>query len=75
MTPDEYRTMFGLPRDYPMVAPGLRQAAVEPGKVAWIGTQGCCCGSRTGSSTGTRSSQEARTGEGGGVIHCEAGVE
>ena len=22
MTPDEYRTMFGLPRDYPMVAPG-----------------------------------------------------
>ena len=30
MTPDEYRTMFGLPKDYPMVAPGESGGVIRP---------------------------------------------
>ena len=32
MSPEEYRAKWGLPKDYPMVAPELRQGALGPGQ-------------------------------------------
>ena len=37
MTPDEYRTMFGLPKDYPMVAPGYAKQRSELAKSLGLG--------------------------------------
>ena len=51
MTPDEYRTMFGLPKDYPMVAPAYA-TTIQLGKVARSRTQARPGGNCTGDSTG-----------------------
>ena len=37
MTPDEYRTKWGLPRDYPMVAPNYARARSELAKSMGLG--------------------------------------
>ena len=37
MTPDEYRTKWGLPRDYPMVAPNYAKARSELAKSMGLG--------------------------------------
>jgi predicted transcriptional regulator len=37
MTPDEYRTKWGLPRDYPMVAPGYSAARSALAKTMGLG--------------------------------------
>lgn len=37
MTPDEYRTMFGLPRDYPMVAPAYAKQRSSLAKSLGLG--------------------------------------
>jgi predicted transcriptional regulator len=37
MTPDEYRTKWGLPRDYPMVAPNYAAARSELAKKMGLG--------------------------------------
>ena len=37
MTPDEYRTMFGLPKDYPMVAPTYAKQRSELAKSLGLG--------------------------------------
>jgi predicted transcriptional regulator len=37
MTPDEYRTKWGLPRDYPMVAPNYAKARSELAKRMGLG--------------------------------------
>ncbi len=37
MTPDEYRTMFGLPKDYPMVAPGYAKQRSDLAKSLGLG--------------------------------------
>jgi predicted transcriptional regulator len=38
LTPEEYRTKWGLPGNYPMVAPGYRDERVEIAKRAGLGT-------------------------------------
>lgn len=38
MTPDEYRTKWGLPRDYPMVAPGYAAKRSELAKATGLGS-------------------------------------
>lgn len=40
MTPDEYRAHWGLPRDYPMVAPNYAQARSELAKKMGLGQGG-----------------------------------
>lgn len=40
MTPDEYRTRFGLPADYPMVAPSYSAARSEMAKKMGLGARG-----------------------------------
>lgn len=40
MTPDEYRTRFGLPADYPMVAPSYSAARSEMAKKIGLGAKG-----------------------------------
>jgi predicted transcriptional regulator len=40
MTPDEYRAKWGLPRDYPMVAPNYAQARSELAKSMGLGRKG-----------------------------------
>lgn len=37
MTPDEYRTKWGLPADYPMVAPGYAERRSELAKAIGLG--------------------------------------
>ena len=37
MTPDEYRTKWGLPRDYPMVAPNYAKARSELARSMGLG--------------------------------------
>ena len=37
MTPDEYRTKWGLPRDYPMVAPNYAKARSELARSMGVG--------------------------------------
>ncbi len=37
MTPDEYRTMFGLPKDYPMVAPAYAKQRSSLAKSLGLG--------------------------------------
>jgi predicted transcriptional regulator len=37
MTPDEYRAKWGLPRDYPMVAPNYARARSELAKSMGLG--------------------------------------
>ncbi len=37
MTPDEYRTMFGLPKDYPMVAPACAKQRSSLAKSLGLG--------------------------------------
>jgi predicted transcriptional regulator len=37
MTPDEYRSRFGLPRDYPMVAPNYAAQRSELAKSLGLG--------------------------------------
>ena len=39
MTPEQYRAKWGLPADYPMVAPNLRGNAIEPGPDDGTGPQ------------------------------------
>src|SRR4051812_43821398 len=39
MTPDQYRTFWGLPRDYPMVAPNYAKARSELAKSMGLGQQ------------------------------------
>lgn len=39
MTPDEYRAKWGLPRDYPMVAPAYAKARSELAKSFGLGSQ------------------------------------
>lgn len=39
MTPDEYRTKWGLPRDYPMVAPNYAAQRSALAKAAGLGTK------------------------------------
>lgn len=39
MTPDEYRAKWGLPRDYPMVAPNYSKARSALAKAAGLGTK------------------------------------
>ncbi len=40
MTPDDYRTKWGLPTDYPMVAPNYAQKRRELAKAIGLGTKG-----------------------------------
>ena len=40
MSPDEYRTKWGLPRDYPMVAPNYAKARSELAKQMGLGQGG-----------------------------------
>ncbi len=40
LTPDEYRAKWGLPRDYPMVAPAYGRARSELAKVIGLGRRG-----------------------------------
>jgi len=40
MTPDEYRDRWGLPADYPMVAPNYAKQRSELAKSIGLGTQG-----------------------------------
>jgi len=40
MTPDEYRAKWGLPRDYPMVAPNYAKARSEFAKKVGLGRKG-----------------------------------
>ena len=40
MTPDEYRAKWGLPRDYPMVAPNYAKARSELAKRMGLGRKG-----------------------------------
>lgn len=40
MTPDEYRAKWGLPRDYPMVAPNYAKARSELAKSMGLGRKG-----------------------------------
>jgi predicted transcriptional regulator len=39
LTPDQYREQFGLPRDYPMVAPAYAQKRSELAKQSGLGQQ------------------------------------
>ena len=39
MTPEQYREYFGLPRDYPMVAPNYAAARSELAKTMGLGQQ------------------------------------
>jgi predicted transcriptional regulator len=39
LTPDQYRDMFGLPRDYPMVAPNYAKRRSELAKSMGLGQQ------------------------------------
>jgi predicted transcriptional regulator len=40
MTPDDYRAKWGLPTDYPMVAPNYAAARSEMAKTIGLGTKG-----------------------------------
>jgi predicted transcriptional regulator len=40
MTPDEYRAKWGLPKDYPMVAPNYAKARSELAKASGLGQGG-----------------------------------
>ncbi|WP_114944467.1 MucR family transcriptional regulator [Microvirga calopogonii] len=40
LTPEEYRTKWGLPHDYPMVAPNYSQQRSEMAKTMGLGAQG-----------------------------------
>jgi len=40
LTPDEYRKKWGLPRDYPMVAPNYAKARSELAKTMGLGRKG-----------------------------------
>ena len=40
MTPDEYRAKWGLPRDYPMVAPNYAKARSDLAKRMGLGRKG-----------------------------------
>lgn len=40
MTPDDYRAKWGLPADYPMVAPNYAAARSEMAKTIGLGTKG-----------------------------------
>jgi predicted transcriptional regulator len=40
MTPDEYRTKWNLPKDYPMVAPNYAEKRRELAKQSGLGTKG-----------------------------------
>jgi predicted transcriptional regulator len=39
MTPDQYRRRWGLPADYPMVAPNYAKTRSQLAKKAGLGTQ------------------------------------
>ena len=46
MTPDEYRTMFGLPKDYPMVAPAYAKQRSALAKSLGLGRNPAVAGAK-----------------------------
>ena len=54
MTPDEYRAKWGLPRDYPMVAPNYAKARSELAKTMGLGRKAAPAVEASGSKRGRR---------------------
>ena len=50
LTPDQYREKWGLPRDFPMVAPNYAAARSELAKKSGLGQKGAARRSKKGSS-------------------------
>ncbi|HLH11006.1 MAG TPA: MucR family transcriptional regulator [Methylovirgula sp.] len=60
MTPDQYRTKWGLPKDYPMVAPNYARTRSELAKKIGLGKS-----SRKAASAGRRPATRRRTARAG----------
>ncbi|HEX2100674.1 MAG TPA: MucR family transcriptional regulator [Candidatus Synoicihabitans sp.] len=54
MSPDEYRTKWGLPRDYPMVAPNYAKARSELAKTMGLGRKAAAPAADAGPKRGRR---------------------
>lgn len=52
MTPDEYRAKWGLPRDYPMVAPNYAKARSELAKTMGLGRKAVPAAAASGAKRG-----------------------
>ena len=63
LTPDEYRSKWSLPRDYPMVAPNYARARSELAKTMGLGRKGSMPedGTATGASAGEDDSAAKRS--------------
>ena len=57
MTPDEYRSKWGLPRDYPMVAPNYAKARSELAKRMGLGRKAGDAPARSAGASAPRSSR------------------
>ena len=55
LTPEEYRTKWNLPADYPMVAPNYAATRSELAKKLGLGTQTCCQDASNSQAAGEKS--------------------
>ncbi len=66
MTPEDYRAKWGLPADYPMVAPDYAAERSAMAVKIGLGRQ-TGCGAGGGACSGTQGAEETRSGQKGGL--------
>jgi predicted transcriptional regulator len=74
MTPEEYRDKWGLPHDYPMVAPNYAQARSDLAKKMGLGQRRAPVESATEPKAAARSSKKAPAGQKGEVVPIRSKV-